>query len=89
MGEVRIKHEIGKTATRPLSASSTGSLPPCSEFNPFVKAQASTRKDFSYVTNLRREVIQLVEPYRTRVLTFDGRIAKLEKIVLDMEQNHI
>ena len=75
--------------TRPLSASSTGSLPPCSEWNPFVKAQGQQRKDFSYVTNLRKEVIQIVEPYRTRVLTFDNRIQKLEKIVIDLDQNQI
>ena len=83
-----IKNEIYYTKTRRLSNSSTGSLPPCSEYNPFVKAQGQQRKDFSYVTNLRKEVIQIVEPYRSRVLTFDDRIGALEKIVLDLEFNH-
>ena len=86
---IDVQKEIKNTHTRPLSASSTGSLPPCSEFNPFVKAAAGTRKDFNYVTNLRKEVIQIVEPYRARVLTFDDRIQKLEKIVIDMDHAHI
>ena len=88
MEDPQTKLEIEATATRRLSASSTGSLPPCSEYNPFVKAQGQQRKDFSYVTNLRKEVIQIVEPYRTRVLTFDDRIGALEKIVLDLEFQH-
>ena len=37
---------------------------------------------------MRKEVIQIVEPYRTRVLTFDDRIGALEKIVLDLEFQH-
>ena len=36
---------------------------------------------------MRKEVIQIVEPYRTRVLTFDDRIKNLEKLVLDQDQN--
>ena len=39
MNDSATKKEIGATKTRRLSASSTGSLPPCSEYNPFVKAQ--------------------------------------------------
>jgi len=38
-----------------------------------MKAIGSQRKDFSYVTNLRREVIQIIEPYRTRVLNAEKR----------------
>ena len=39
MEDPKTKLEIEATVTRRLSESSTGSLPPCSEYNPFVKAQ--------------------------------------------------
>ena len=83
MDSRKINKEINDTVSRPLSGSSTGSLPPCNEYNPFVKAQSQHRKDFQYVTELRKEVIQIVEPYRSRVLTFDERIKACEKLLLD------
>ena len=67
--DAAIKEEIKERKTVPLSPSSSGSVlagerPPEREFNPFVKAISSQRKDFSYVTQLRKEVIHIVEPFR-------------------------
>lgn len=47
-----------------------------------MKAISSNRKDFKYVTALRKEVIQIVEPFRAKVLTFEDRIKGLEKWVV-------
>lgn len=86
----RHRHEIYNRVTRPLSASSTGSMPaaerpPEREFNPFVKAISSQRKDFSFVTQLRKEVIQIIEPFRNKVLTFDERLVLLEKAMTETQ----
>ena len=66
-----------------MSASSNGSIggpnEDVQEDNPFVKAISSQRKDFKYVTNLRKEVIHIVEPFRQKVLLFDERLLSLEK----------
>ena len=79
----RLRDEAKKTKTRPLSASSNGSIggpnEDVQEDNPFVKAISSQRKDFKYVTNLRKEVIHIVEPFRQKVLLFDERLLSLEK----------
>ena len=85
-----LREEIKARRTEPLSPSSSGSVlagerPPEREFNPFVKAISSQRKDFSYVTQLRKEVIHIVEPFRQKVLTFDGRLLLLEKIMAETQ----
>ena len=82
-----IDEEIRNTKTRPMSASSHGSMPdpdnyPYPHKNPLIKAISSQRKDFSHVTNLRKEVINIVEPFRMKVLTFDDRLTMLEKTTL-------
>ena len=69
-----------------LSDSSDGSVPGSDggrEFNPLMKAIGQQRKDFKYVTALRKEVIQIVEPFRAKVLTFDDRIRFLEKVAIE------
>jgi hypothetical protein len=52
--------------------------------NPFVKAIKDQRLDFNYVTSLRKEVIQLIEPFRVRTLEtadiLDETILKINKI---------
>ena len=40
------------------------------------------RKDFKYVTQLRKEVINVVEPFRAQVLEFEDRIKLLESFVI-------
>lgn len=76
-----------------MSASSTGSVmdPYFGEagsrkFNPFIKAISSHRKDFSYVTQMRKEVIHIVEPFRQKVLTFDSRLMLLEKSLVELQE---
>ena len=63
-----LEAEINERKTRPLSASSDGSVADpyggSRKHNPFIKAISSQRKDFSYVTQLRKEVIHIVEPFR-------------------------
>lgn len=73
-----------------MSASSFGSAPGEEggrEHNPFMKAISSNRKDFKYVTALRKEVIQIVEPFRAKVLTFEDRIKFLEKWVVENSEH--
>ena len=52
--------------------------------NPFVKAVKDQRLDFSYVTSLRKEVIQLIEPFRIRALEtadiLDDTIDRIDKM---------
>ena len=86
-----IEEEIKNTKTRPMSASSHGSMPdpdnyPYPHKNPLIKAISSQRKDFSHVTNLRKEVINIIEPFRMKVLTFDDRLLMLEKTTLQMDE---
>ncbi len=73
-----------------MSDSSDGSVPAADgdrEFNPFMKAIGTQRKDFKYVTALRKEVIQIVEPFRARVMTFDDRIKFLEKFMVESSEH--
>ena len=86
-----IEEEIENTKTRRLSASSHGSMPdpdnyPYPHKNPLIKAISSQRKDFTHVTNLRKEVINIIEPFRMKVLTFDDRLMLLEKSTLQMDE---
>jgi hypothetical protein len=81
------KEEVAHTATEMLSPSSNGSVGPEDrrENNPFVKAIGSQRKDFGYVTNLRREVIEIIEPFRDKVLGYDDRFNVLETFAEDLQ----
>ena len=56
------------------------------KYNPFVKAISTQRKDFSYVTQLRKEVIHIVEPFRHKVLGFDSRLMFLEKSLIQLQE---
>jgi hypothetical protein len=47
--------------------------------NPLIKAIGTQRKDFDYVTNLRREVIEIVEPFRSKVIASSKRFEIVEK----------
>lgn len=74
-----------------MSASSSGSLtqdnPPMHrEQNPFVKAIGTQRKDFSFVTSVRKEVINIIEPYRYKLKKFEERMRYLERFAV--EQAH-
>ena len=74
-----------------MSASSTGSLtaddPPMKRReNPFVKAIGTHRKDFSFVTSVRKEVICIVEPLRHNLRKFEERMKYLEQFAV--EQAH-
>jgi hypothetical protein len=57
---------------------------PHEHINPFVKAIKDQRLDYSYVTSLRKEVIQLIEPFRVRTLEtadiLDETIQKISKL---------
>ena len=84
----RLEEEAENTKDGQLSGSSQGSVaadeepPPNRKLNPFVKAISVQRKDFKYVTQLRKEVINVVEPFRASVLEFDDRLAFLESYVV-------
>ena len=83
--------EIMNTKTEPLTPSSDGSIPALDvdgvdrEYNPYLKMTSSQRKDFLFVTNMRKEVISIVEPFRKTVLTFEDRLRCLEKQALDVD----
>ena len=49
-----------------------------------IKAIGTQRKDFEYVTNLRREVIEIVEPFRSKVLNVDRRFERDEQLIEDL-----
>ena len=77
-----------KTQGRPMSSSSDGSItadmPPESRGrNPFVKAISSQRKDFNFVTMVRKEVINIVEPFRHKIRKFEKRLAYLERYTIE------
>jgi len=67
--------EVMATKHRPMSPSSQGSVETLTAKrpNPLIKAVATQRKDFNFVTNLRREVIEIVEPYRSKVIDYERR----------------
>ena len=69
-----------------LTPSSAGLIgPPYSKKpNPLIKAIGTQRKDFDYVTNLRREVIEIVEPYRAKVIASQKRFELMEKTMEDL-----
>ena len=39
------------------------------------------------MTNLRKEVINIIEPFRQKVLGFDDRLILLEKTTLEMDEH--
>lgn len=53
--------------------------------NPFVKAMKDQRLDYNYVTSLRREVINIVEPFRVSTLDTRNKLIKLEDRILKFE----
>lgn len=86
--ERRQEKEAKKYKTKqPMSPSSNGSIldGPYRQYNPFVKSMSSQRKDFDWVSNMRKEVIQIVEPYRARVLTYEERIKNLEQVSINLQ----
>lgn len=73
--------------TKDLSDSSDGELATDRDFNPFIKAISTQRKDFSYTTQIRKEVIHIVDPFRVKVLNFDERLNKLEKNMTEIVEH--
>ena len=78
--------EVSAAKHRKLSPSSNGSIgtPRHKRPNPLIKAIGTQRKDFEYVTNLRREVIEIVEPFRSKVLNVDRRFERDEQLIEDL-----
>lgn len=72
--------ELRKVETNPLPLDDNMN----EHVNPFVKAIKDQRLDFNYVTSLRKEVIQLIEPFRVKTLetadTLEEVLYKLEKM---------
>lgn len=58
-----------------------------SHVNPFVNAIKDSRLDFNYVTTLRKEVIQLIEPFKIRTLEtadlLDETIERIDEMSAD------
>ncbi len=58
---------------------------PNEHINPFVKAIKDQRLDYNYVTSLRKEVIELIEPFRVRTLEtadiLDDTMYRIDKMV--------
>jgi hypothetical protein len=56
--------------------------------NPFVKAMKDQRLDFNYITALRREVINLIEPFRVKTLETAEKQTLLEQDFVQMKEAH-
>lgn len=77
-----LKSEILRTTRPQLSPSESSD-----QVTPFVKVLSTQRKNAQFVTNIRKEVISLIEPFRVQVQNNAKDIRVIVKGIEELEQN--